>query len=242
MPRDLGGRFAPIIGATAIDEAQRLRYCGGWLWRDGDAELVDRLRIEAEGSGVACQVHVTDGEIEPETTERVLTASLEDGHLFLEIPNELVDVPVEVVLALDIGVVGETRHARTPSEEEMHRWAEGMLAGLSFPLVREALLGCGLGRPNPQIFLALPERPRFLRIERGTRFPALIAETGPQALDGLLHFLDHLLAELPVGRALPEVTRFWEEGGIEPVLRYRIEERENRLSWLRAWLGMDRTD
>lgn len=239
VPRALGARFAPIVGATAIDEAQRLRYAGGWLWRDGDEETVEALAEVARDEGLAIRRLHSDGRVDPVRTERVLTADLERGHLFLETAHELVDVAVDSIDALDICVVGEPRAARRPKEEEMHRWAEGMLMGLSFPQQREALLGCGLARPNPQVFIVVGER--FLRIERGTRFPALIEETGPQALDSLLLFIDRLLAILPPGRALPEVERFWSEGVIEPVLHHRVEQREQRLTWLRAWLEVSGT-
>jgi len=236
VPRELAARFAPIIGSNAVDEAQRLRYSGGWLWRDGDEETVARLAEAARAHGVRALSHRTMGPVRPEATERVVTAELEGGKLLLELAHELLDLSPSEVLALDIGIIGSMQGARTPREEELRRNAEAMLMGLSFPRQREALHGCGLSRPNPQVFLALPERDRFLRIERGTRFPTLVAEAGPQAIDGLLHFIDRLLAELPPGRALPEVTLFWAEGRIDPLVRHRIEERENRLSWLRAWL------
>lgn len=236
VPRELGARFASVLGATAIDEAQRLRYCGGWLWRDGDEKTVALLEEQATELDIRCHAITTEGEVVAERAERVITADLDGGRIYFELPGELIDVAESEVLALDLGIVGETQAPRNAQQEEMHRWAEGMLAGLSFPHIREGLLGCGLARPNPQVFLAVPDRDQLLCIERGTRFPTLVEEAGPQALDALLLFLDRLLAALPEGRALPEVTRFWNDGKIEPVLRHRIEERENRLSWLVAWL------
>jgi len=239
VPRELAARFAPIVGSNAVDEAQRLRYCGGWLWRDGEEERVALLAEAAREHGLRALLHRTAGPVRPEATERVVTAELDGGTLLLELSHELVEVSPEEVAALDLGIVGTSQWARTPAEEQMRRQAEAMMMGLRFPRQREALHGCGLARPNPQLFLALADRERFLRIERGTRFPALVAEAGPHGIDGLLVFIDRLLAALPAGRALPEVSRFWSEGRIEPLVRHRIEERENRLSWLRAWL--DRT-
>ncbi len=241
VPRELGARFAPVLGSTAIDEAQRLRYCGGWLLRDGDEETVAQLQKEAMELDIRCHAITTEGEVVAEATERVLTADLDEGRIFLELPGELIDVAESEVMALDLGVVGAPQTPRNTQQEEMHRWAEGMLVGLSFPHIREGLLGCGLARPNPQVFLAVPDREQFLRIERGTRFPTLLEEAGPQALDALLLFIDRLLTALPEGRALPEVTQFWSDGAIERVLRRRIEERENRLSWLKAWLRVGGT-
>lgn len=236
VPRELAARFAPIVGATALDLAQRLRYSGGWLWRDGEEGTVERLAAAAREHGIRCAALRTEGPIPPEATARVVTAELEGGRLLLELAHELVDISPAEVSALDLGIIGTRQPARTPKEEELHRYAEMALIGLSFPRQREALHGCGLSRPNPQLFISVEGRERFLRIERGTRFPLLVAESGPQAIDALFTFIDRLLAELPPGRALPELSRYWSEGTIEPLVFHRIEERENRLTWLRAWL------
>jgi hypothetical protein len=203
--------------------------------------MVARLAEATLAHGVRCLPHRTIGPVAPEATERVVTAELEGGRLLLELAHELIDVAPEEAQALDIGIIGSPQGARTPREEELRRHAEAMMMGLSFPRQREALHGCGLSRPNPQLFLALSGRARFLRIERGTRFPTLVGEAGPQAIDGLFLFIDRLLAALPPGCALPEVTQYWRDGTIDPLVRHRIEERENRLSWLRAWLTISET-
>jgi len=234
--RELARHTAPVFDVTRLDEAQRLRYCGGWYLRDGTATVADELEkilVQQEIAAIRLQ---TPEPIAPVNPERVISADLENETLFLETSRELVDVKIASLRAIDLGVVGESQSALNQQQAEMHRWAEAMLTGLSYPEIRASLLGCGLRRPNPQGFLAVPERERLLRVERGTRFPVLCQESGPQALDSLLLFIDRLLTAAAPGVALPEVTTFWHDAVIEPVLRHRIEERDQRLSWLSTWL------
>ncbi len=234
--RELARHTAPVFNVTQLDEAHRLRYCGGWYLRDGTAAVADALEeilVQQELAVIRIQ---TPEPIPPANPERVISADLENETLFLETSRELVDVEISSLQAIDLGVIGESQPALNQQQAEMQRWAEAMLTGLSYPEIRSSLLGCGLRRPNPQVFLAVPERERLLKVERGTRFPALCQESGPQALDSLLLFIDRLLTTAAPGVALPEVTDFWHDAAIEPVLRYRIEEREQRLSWLSMWV------
>ncbi len=236
VPRQLARRFAPILGRTAIDEAQRLRYSGGWLFRDGEAETVALLAEVCEADGVAATAFVTPLPIPPTLVDRIVSAEFDGERLILETPLEQIECSIGDVIALDLGVIGDALGARDQKQQEMHRWAEGALLGLSFRQVRGSLLECGLGRPIPQAHLVIRGRRPFLRIERGTRFPRQTEAGGSQALDNWLHFFDQFKNAIPPDRVLPEVESFWRDGIIEPVLWHRIEERESRLAWLRSWV------
>ena len=87
VPRELAGAFAPLLRRTALDEALRLRYCGGWLIRDSDEETVAALRAAVDQVGIAASTVVTESPIEPAAIERVLSVSLDGDRMQVPFPE-----------------------------------------------------------------------------------------------------------------------------------------------------------
>ena len=237
-PRTLARAIAPHVHRTAIDETQRLRYSGGWIWRDEpDERIADHVARECAALSIDHIRLTTDAPIPLTPIEPVVRLDLEEDVLIAEVPGEVVEFSFRDVTALAVGVTGTRRGALDAKERGVHRQVEGMLMGLSFTEVRAALLETGLARPQPQAYLALAGRAPLLRLERATQFPTLTRESGSAiGLDGWLAFVDRALEALPARRILPGVREFWNGGAIDPLLWDPAEHREPRLAWLRHWL------
>ena len=238
VPRQLAGELARALGRVALDEAQRLRAGAGWILRDEEGDAVEQGARVLTDFGLPFERFTTVEPIAPAEFSRVRVARLEAGTLTAELHRESVTVDLAEIVAVDLFVVGQPRPALDKRGQEMQRWAEGMLIGLSYPALRQALFDAELSRPDLQAYIALPGRRSFLRIERGTRFPDLDLAESPQGLDRWLLFFDRLLASTPAERVLPEARAFWERAETNAVVRVRREEREQRRSWLRTWLDL----
>lgn len=239
-PRTLARAIAPLVHRTVIDETQRLRYSGGWIWRDEpEVEIVERIASACEELGIPIARSETDAPIPPSPVEPVASAHVADERLFLTTPFRSLEVPVEECLACALGMTGTPRGKLDEKQEQVQRQVETMLIGLSHPHVRSAILGTGLTRPRPQVYLALAGLSPLFAIERTTRGPRQEeGSAGAIGLDGWLAFVDQLLAVLPDDRILPGIREFWEGGPIDPLLWDPPEHREPRLAWLRHWLDL----
>jgi len=247
-PRELARAMAGGVRRTVLDETQRLRNCGGWIWRDEpEEEVADAVEAACREVGVRMFRCETVSPIQLCPVTPVEAAALDGQGLRLRWRRGELEAPVESALALMIGVTGQPRGRLGPREEQVHRQVESMLSGLSFHHLRAALHGSGLTRPRPQLYLGLPGQVGLLRLERDTRFEGPSGETADDGTDGgasaigldrWFAFVDRLLAAVPEDRILPGVREFWREGELDAVLWDPPEHREPRLSWLHHWLEL----
>ncbi len=226
-PQDLARPLAAILGVESRDLAQRLRYSGGWLARDLEPELADRIALLLDQLGIA--YHRVPAGAERPAIRTARRVEQRNGRIFIDHARTIETLDPTEIAFVDLVAFGTLREGEAERPDPRSSDTRMLIEALSEPF-RAQRLAFADQRDcvRPLLHLITREPCRIFQFA-----PPLAGGTGAFPwIHRFLALVQGLVALLPPSRVTLETAAFWSESRLDRILISKSEELLGRLAWL----------
>ena len=230
-PGSLAKAIAPALGNVLFDETYRLKQCGGWLLRGGDAVAAQKV-MEAVGPlGLQPKKWVSDLESTRLKIRRTIRTRLDGDRIEFVTPTDSRWIPLSSIRALDMNLAAEDDdpdHENLTQQRDrvMRSLAEVMFPGTPAGDLLEKISEAPIKNPRPRLLL-LGQGDLCWSLDRSTVFLDLVQQRAAQSLANILRFTEVVT---------PQTRKFWIEGDLDTIRRDLDIHQTNRIEAIRAWI------
>lgn len=239
-PGSLAKAIAPALGNVLFDETYRLKQCGGWLLRGGDAVAAQKV-MEAVGPlGLQPKKWVSDLESTRLKIRRTIRTRLDGDRIEFVTPTDSRWIPLSSIRALDMNLAAEDDdpdHENLTQQKDrvMRSLAEVMFPGTPAGDLLEKISEAPIKNPRPRLLL-LGQGDLCWSLDRSTVFLDLVQQRAAQSLANILRFTGVLIGSVSTEVVTPQTRKFWIEGDLDTIRRDLDIHQTNRIEAIRAWI------
>lgn len=236
----LAKTFAPALGRVLFDETYRLKHCGGWLLRGGDAEVAEKIVEAVSALGFQARKFTSDLESTRLKIRRTIRTRLEDDRIELITPTDTRWIPLSSIRAIDMSLSAEDDdpEGETHTQQRdrvMRSLAEVMLPGTPAGDLLEKISEAPICNPQPKLYL-LGQEDLCWSMDRSTVFLDLVEQRAAQSLANILRFTGALIGSVSETVVTPQTRRFWIQRDLETIRRDLEIHQSNRIEAVKAWI------